>query len=72
MRYIVMELQTNKDGTVGNLVYSYDTEDDARSKYHLILSAAAVSKLPMHAAVIIRSDGALMEAYCFEHEQEAE
>ena len=72
MKFLVIEIQTSGDGTVGNFVWSFDTENDARSKYHSVLAVAAVSTLPRHTAVIIRSDGALVEDYCFEHEQEAE
>lgn len=37
MKYIVVELQTNNDGTVGNLVDAYDNRDQAESKFHLVL-----------------------------------
>jgi len=70
MKYIVIELQTNADGTVGNLVLAYDEEDAAWSKYHDVLSAAAVSALPMHAATLLRSDGTLVESRCFVHGQD--
>lgn len=66
--YIVIELQTNTDGTVGNLVYSYPTREEAFSKYHLILSSAAVSVLPVHAAVILDNKGFQIAAQHFEHE----
>lgn len=70
MKFIVIELQTGADGTVGNLVCAYDTEDAAWSKYHAALSAAAVSELPMHAATLLRSDGTLVESRCFVHGQD--
>lgn len=57
MKYVVIELQTNKDGTVGNIVTSHETENEAFSKYHAVLSAAALSELPCHAAMLIQSDG---------------
>ena len=37
MKYIVVEIQTNNDGGVGNLVNSYDNRDEAESKFHLVL-----------------------------------
>lgn len=67
MKYITIEIQTNQDGTVGNLVYAYDELNQAESKYHAVLSAAAVSELPMHAAVLVRSDGAVLASDYFEH-----
>lgn len=68
-KYIVMELQTNVDGTVGNIVTSHDTLDEAYSKYHYILAAAAVSTLPSHAAVLLNGDGDMVNHYCFRHVQ---
>ena len=65
--YIVIEIQTNADGTVGNLVFAYAEKNEAYSKYHSILAAAAVSALPRHAAVIIENDGHPLEFRCFEH-----
>ena len=70
MRYIVIEIQTSADGTVGNLVTAYDTLNEAESKFHSIMAAAAVSKLPCHAALIVRSDGTLINSGRYEHEDE--
>ena len=70
--YIVIELQTNANGTVGNLVYSYADRNTAEQKYHLILSSAAVSQLPSHAAALMTSDGQLLERKCYHHIQELE
>lgn len=66
-KHIVIELQTNADGTVGNLVYAYDTENDAWAKFHAVMSAAATSALPCHAAVYMRSDGTFVQSGRFEH-----
>lgn len=70
--YIVVEIQTNADSTVGNLVFAYADKNEAYSKYHSILAAAAVSILPKHAAVILQNDGLPLEFRCFEHGGEAE
>lgn len=67
--YMVIEIQTNSDGTIGNFVWSFDTSDEAFSKYHSVLSAAAVSQLPVHAAVILDNHGFQIAAQNFEHEQ---
>lgn len=72
MKYIVIELQTNSDGTVGNLVYAYDDRLQAEQKYHLILASAAVSALPSHAATILTSDGRQVANQCYRHEEEVE
>lgn len=56
MKYLVIELQTNADGSVANIVTAYDNRNEAESAYHLILSAAAVSALPYHAAMIVTNE----------------
>lgn len=68
MTYIVIELQTNNDGTVGNLVYSYADRNQAEQKYHLVLSSAAVSQLQAHAAVLLTGDGRTLASQCYRHE----
>lgn len=72
MKYIVVELQTNTDGSVGNLVWSYDSRNEAEQKYYIILSAAAVSTLPVHAGVLMTSDGRMIYTQCFKHETETD
>lgn len=68
--YIVIELQTNAQGSVGNFVWSYDNENAAFSKYHSVLSAAAISELPCHACVILRNDGAQIAGQAYKHCEE--
>ena len=72
MKYLVIEIQTNADGTVGNLVYSYDNRNEAESKYHSVLAAAAISALPMHTCVLFQSDGILLARQSYVHEQATE
>ena len=72
MKYIVIELQTNANGSVGNFVWAYDTKNTAEAKYHAVLSAAAVSELPYHACCILDNTGKLIEKECFDHTEGAE
>lgn len=65
--FIVIELQTNSDGSVGNFVWAYATREQAFAKYHDVLSKAAVSALPVHAAVILDNHGLQIAAQYFEH-----
>ena len=69
LKFLCIEIQTNSDGSVGNIVYAYDELNQAESKYHAILSAAAVSELPMHAAVLVRSDGAVLSSMFYDHSE---
>lgn len=67
MGYIVIEIQTNTDGTVGNIVWHYADRMQAESKYHSVLAAAALSALPRHAATMLADDGSYIQHQCFEH-----
>lgn len=67
-KYILIELQTNKDGTVGNIVTAYDNLDQAESAWHSVLAAAAISTLPVHAAVLLNNSGEVVESRHYEHE----
>jgi len=67
MKFIVLEIQTNVDGTIGTLINSFDTRNEAESKYHLVLSSAAVSQLPMHSASMMTSDGKLLACQSYTH-----
>ena len=72
-RYIVIEIQTNSDGTVGNQVTSFAPDDraHAEAKYHTVLSAAAISAKPLHACVLMTAEGFLLESKCYQHEVDA-
>ena len=70
--YIVIELQTSDSGGVGNVVTTFDNQPQAYSKYYTVLAAAAVSAIPKHAAVLMTSEGYLMESRCFEHAEGGE
>ena len=66
MNYIVLEMQTT-GGVTATLVNSYSDLNEAKSKYHLILSAAAVSQVEVHAAVILNQTGFEITSEFFEH-----
>lgn len=68
--YIVFEVQTNKDETASTLVTTYPTSEksQAESKYHLILSAAAVSGVYKHSAFMLKDDGRLLKSECYTHD----
>lgn len=67
MAYIVLELQTYADGTTGNIIWSYDSILQAESRYHAVLSAAAISQVPIHAAVILDERGEKLANASYDH-----
>lgn len=68
--YIVIELQTNSDGTFGNFVWAFESKDAAFSKYHSVLASAAVSTLPVHACVILQNNGLQIASQRYTHGEE--
>lgn len=64
--YVVIELQTS-NGQVSPIVNAYSTLNEAYQKYYLILSAAAVSSVSVHAAIIVSDHGEIICAESFEH-----
>lgn len=66
--YIIIELQTNADGTVGSLVYSAETSSAAEQIYHSKLAAAAVSTIPCHAVTMLTPDGDVVKHEAYWHE----
>lgn len=64
--YITIELQTN-NGQTANIVTSHQTLEEAESKFHLILSSAAVSEIPVHAAAILDDHGLILANGSYEH-----
>ena len=63
--YVVIELQTNAAGQTAYLADVYNDRPHANQKYHTVLSAASVSGLPMHAAVILDASGQIMNRECY-------
>ena len=70
MKYIVTEIQTFEGGNISTPSYAYDDRLAAESKYHALLSGAAISKLPLHAVVLMTSDGRIVASQAYKHEVE--
>jgi len=68
--YFVIELQTN-GGQTANIVTSHATREEAESKYHTVLAAAAVSSVEKHAAVMISDEGFPIMNQCYKHPVQA-
>lgn len=68
--YIVIELQTYDNGTVGNFVFAFSNYYDAEAKYHTLLSVAAVSALPVHAVAMITNAGHMIKSEYYRHGEE--
>ena len=73
-QFYILEIQQYPNGEFGHIVhYAWDENPDtarlkAESKYHQVLSAAAISSLPSHAATLISSEGFPVMNQCYKHE----
>lgn len=72
-QYYVIELQMYQDGTYGDIKHFAYDEDETKarlkgeSKYHEVLSAAAISEIPQHSAILMSSQGTPLEFKYYEH-----
>ena len=65
--YIVTEIQTNADGSVGVLNTQHNTRAEAESKYYNVLSYAAVSSVRVHAAALMTNEGFPLMNQSYQH-----
>lgn len=64
MNYIVTEFQTTSADVTSVITTVHTTREEAEQKYHMILSAAAVSGLKYHGALLMDAFGMI---YKIEH-----
>lgn len=70
--YIVMELQKTQSDTISNLVWAYQSKNEAESKYHSVLASAAISNVPLHAATLLSEQGYSIMNQCYIHDENGE
>lgn len=70
-QFYVVEIQKYENGEFGHIVhYAYDESETkarlkAESKFFEVVSAAAVSGLPSHAAIMFSTEGKMMMSRCY-------
>lgn len=64
--YLVIEIQTS-GGKISTLNYQFDALNLAEQKYYSILSAAAVSSIDVHAAMIVDNRGVVLKNDFYDH-----
>ena len=69
MAFIVIELQKNTDGSFGNIVKSFEKQNEAESNYYAVLASAAMSAIPVHSAALLSEEGFPIMYGCYKHEQ---
>lgn len=68
--FLVMEIQKFQNGNFSTPVTAYPTREKAESKYYSILASAAVSTLPLHAAVLMTEEGYVLSSQSYKHVEE--
>lgn len=70
MGYRIVELQTDANGNTAILPDAGDYADrnEAESRWHDICKYAAVSQVPVHAVVILNTEGDKIRKDVYEHE----
>lgn len=73
-QYYIIEIQKTHEGEYAHLIhYEYDTNPDiarqkAESKFHQVLTSAAVSNTALHSATLISDEGVPLRNECYKHE----
>lgn len=71
MVFVVMEIQSDNE-TAATLINSYTSRNEAESKFHTILGAAAISTVPVHSAVLLTDTGKALKSETYTHAVESE
>ena len=66
MTFIAIEIQSN-GSSAACLVNDYSDRNQAESKYHDILRAAAVSSVPTHSAILLTDTATVLKHETYEH-----
>lgn len=67
--FAVIEIQKN-GATATPITTLFTDKDQAYSKYHQVLAAAAISQIPEHSAILVSEEGSYMMHDKFIHEGE--
>lgn len=65
--YLVIEIQKWNDGKLAHLVTTHEEQSKAEQKYHAVLSAAAVSNVDVHSAVMLDDTGNRIKGETYYH-----
>ena len=61
MKFIVIQSWVDAEGNVGTPVQNFDNEEDAKSRYHGIMSQAYKSAYPVHGAILMNQELFILE-----------
>ena len=64
--YSIIELQTTS-GATAHVYQTADTKEQAMSKYHTVLAAAAISAVEYHTCFVVDEQGKYIARECYIH-----
>lgn len=67
MKYYIVEIQKQPDGSYAHLVHTANDRNAADSVYHQVLAAAAISNLPQHSAIMFTGEGFPIMHQSYQH-----
>lgn len=70
--YYVIEMQTYDKEHGATLVSTHTDRNEAMSKYHTVLAAAAISTVEVHSCVVMDDEGRYEARDCYIHRVEPE
>lgn len=65
--YLVIEIQKMNGGQLAHLVTTHEEQPEAEQKFHAVLSAAAVSAVDVHSAVMLDDTGERIKGETYYH-----
>ena len=70
--FLVVEIVTQADGRIAAPVNAFETEAEARSKFHAVMTQAYKSSNPIHSCSLLTGEGFELCHECVKHEQSQE
>ena len=64
--FSIIELQTSS-GSTAHIYQTAETKEQAMSKYHTCLAAAAISNVEYHTCFVVDERGQYLARECYEH-----
>lgn len=70
--YVAMGLHEEEDGAKTPSVRFFTDQAQAERQYHLYCAAAATSDYPVDTAMLMTTEGFVMESKCYKHDSQPE
>ena len=65
--YYIIEIQDNPGTSHALLYYTEETRNQAMSKFHAVMTYAAISDVPYHTCLVLDEQGKYIARECYQH-----